>query len=284
MRYLITGKNGQLAQAFIKRLEVQSHDVIAPEKSAADITNIDAMRQQVNLSRPHVIINCAAYNAVDTAEKDKEKAFHVNSEGPRVLAELARETGASIVHFGSDYVFDGTKETGLYVEQDSTNPLNEYGKSKLAGEINVRNANDRHLVLRLSWVFGEGKQNFIHKLLEWSSKNEYLKISCDEFSVPTYTETVVDVTLEALRRELTGVFHLTNSGYCSRYEWASFILWEKGINKFIRPVHMDAFPQPAKRPAFSAMDNGSLRRLLGITIPDWRDDVRKFLRSGVDKK
>jgi len=283
MKYLITGKNGQLAQAFLRRFAVDSLDVAAPDESAADITDIDAMRMIVRDVRPDVIINCAAYNAVDRAETDAATAFRVNRDGPRVLAELARDAGARIVHYGTDYVFDGRKQAGLYQEQDTVNPLNLYGKSKLAGEEQAQAVHDTCLIFRLSWVFGPGKQNFIRKLREWSAVNDYLRVSCDEFSVPTYTEMIVDVTLKALNRDITGVFHLTNSGYCSRYEWASFILKEQGIRKFIRPVTMDTFGLPAKRPSFSAMDNGEVSRLLGITIPDWQDAVREFLKSGEDR-
>ena len=183
------------------------------------------------------------------------------------------------MHFGSDYVFDGRKENGLYTESDPVNPLNEYGQSKLAGEQHVMDQSDRFLVLRLSWVFGSGKQNFIYKLAEWSRNNEYLKIACDEFSVPTYTGMVVDITLKAIEQGMTGRYHLTNSGFCSRYEWAKLILSTIGVNKFIRPVTMDTFNLPAKRPKFSAMTNSKLASLLNVDIPTWEESVRLFLKE-----
>ena len=132
-------------------------------------------------------------------------------------------------------------------------------------------------MFRLSWVFGVGKQNFIAKLLEWSAAQQYLRIACDEFSVPTWTETVVDVTLNALEQGVSGLYHLTNSGYCSRYEWAKTILRIKGIDKFIRPVSMDSFHLPAKRPGFSAMSNRMISERLNISIPAWEDAVDRFL-------
>ncbi len=279
MKYLIAGRNGQLARAFVRRFEERALDFKAPDESHFDITDSDSVSRGVDSYRPDVIINCAAYNFVDKAEQEREKAFAVNATGPRYMARAAAQRKALIVHFSSDYVFDGQKENGLYSEDDATNPLNEYGRSKLAGENAVREETDKLLVFRLSWVFGEGKQNFIHKLLEWTKNNEYLKIACDEFSVPTYTNTVADITLKALEQGVTGLYHLTNSGFCSRYEWAQAVFRDLGINKFIRPVTSEIFNFPARRPKFSAMSNENLSRLLDIRIPSWEEGVRSFLRE-----
>jgi dTDP-4-dehydrorhamnose reductase len=280
MRYLITGRNGQLAKAFVRRLESIAAEYYAPDESQCDITDAAGVRDMVRVYCPGVIINCAAYNLVDRAEQEPGAAFAVNAEGPRILAEAALDQGALMVHYGSDYVFDGTKENGLYRETDPTNPLNEYGKSKLAGEQSVRGMlPERSLVFRLSWVFGEGQQNFIVKLLAWSRTQEFLRVACDEVSVPTWTETVVDVTLKALDQGVTGLYHLTNSGYCSRYEWARSILRRKGIDKLVRPVSMDVFDLPAKRPTFSAMSNQMITGRLSITLPSWEEAVECFLRE-----
>ena len=281
MNYLIVGKNGQLAKAFARRLESISAEYHAPDESRCDITNAAGMRAIIDSTRPGVIINCAAYNLVDRAEDERDAAFAVNAGGPRILAEAARDRGAFLVHFGSDYVFDGTKESDLYREEDATNPLNEYGRSKLAGEQAVQEVlAGRSLVLRLSWVFGEGQQNFIVKLLQWSRSQEFLRVASDEVSVPTWTETVVDATLRALEQGVTGLYHLTNSGYCSRYEWAREILRRKGIDKFVRPVSMDVFNLPAKRPRFSAMSSQRITDALNITPPSWEEAVGCFLEEG----
>jgi dTDP-4-dehydrorhamnose reductase len=278
MNYLITGSGGQLAASFTKRLRSRSKEYLAPDESLCDITDRKSIRKVIASCHPRVIINCAAYNLVDKAEQDRDRAFQVNALGPRLLAEEARECNAVLVHFGSDYVFDGFKQDSLYREDDTASPLSEYGRSKLAGEQAVKEVlGDRSLVFRLSWVFGEGKQNFIAKLLEWSAAQEYLRIACDEFSVPTWTETVVDVTLNALEQGVSGLYHLTNSGYCSRYEWAKAILRKKGIDKFIRPVSMDSFGLPAKRPKFSAMSNQAIMNRLNTSIPNWEEAVDRFL-------
>jgi len=279
MKYLISGRNGQLAKAFIKRFEEKSIDFIAPEESYFDITDLNKVIEIVGSCKPDIIINCAAYNLVDKAEQEYDKASNVNASGPRHLAYAARKHNAFLVHFSSDYVFDGLKENGLYKEDDSVNPVNAYGKSKLSGEKLVQEETDKFLIFRLSWVFGEGRQNFIYKLIEWSKDNEYLKIACDEFSVPTYTYTAVDITLKALDGGISGLYHLTNNGFCSRYEWARFVLANCGINKFIRPVSMDVFNLLAKRPKFSAMSNEKLSGLLNVDIPTWEEGVKSFLRE-----
>ena len=279
MKYLITGRNGQLASAFIERFEKLSIDFTAPDESQLDITDQLAVANVVSAYKPDIIINCAAYNLVDRAELDTDTAFTVNASGPKYLAQAAARHKVVLVHFGSDYVFDGVKENGLYTEADPVNPLNEYGKSKLLGEQLVSQECTKHLILRLSWVFGAGTQNFIHKLFEWTKNNEYLKIACDEVSVPTSAKTVVEVTLKALDQGVTGLYHLPNTGYCSRYEWARFVLKNMGIAKFVRPVSMDAFNLPARRPKFSAMDNNRLSLVLNTAIPPWEDAVTLFLHE-----
>ena len=282
MKYLITGRNGQLAAAFIRRFESRSIDFTAPDESLLDITDANGTDACVGSARPDIILNCAAYNLVDKAEQEPGHAFHVNETGPRNLAIAAHKHHAMLVHYSSDYVFDGRKEHALYGEGDAVNPLNQYGRSKLAGEQAVREVlGDRSLVFRLSWVFGRGKQNFIAKLLEWSAAQEYLKIACDEFSVPTWTETVVDATMNAVEQGANGLYHLTNSGYCSRYEWAKSILRKQGIDKFIRPVSMDSFGLPAQRPRFSAMSNQTIADRMKISIPTWEEAVDRFLKQEI---
>jgi dTDP-4-dehydrorhamnose reductase len=280
MKYLITGKNGQLAREFIRVFEARNIEFIAPDEAHLDITNSAQVADVVAACRPDVIINCAAYNLVDRAEQESEKAFAVNDRGPKNLARAAAAGKATIVHFGSDYVFDGAKENGLYVEADRVNPLNEYGRSKLAGEDLSVEAGGNCLVFRLSWLYGDGEQNFIFKLAEWSKTSEYLKIACDEFSVPTSAKTVVDLTMRSLDVGIRGLYHLTNSGYCSRYEWANFILRQLGIRKFVRPVSMETFNLPARRPKFSAMSNAALSQVLKVGIPAWEEAVASYLREG----
>jgi len=279
LKILIAGKQGQLARAFIKRLQQDSIDFLAPDEDVFEITDSNKIMSVVDSYRPEVIINCAAYNLVEQAEQDYGNAFKVNGLGPKLLAWAAQKYNAKLVHFGSDYIFDGQKEDGLYSEEDQTQPLNQYGRSKLMGERWVQEETDNYLIFRLSWVFGEGKQNFIYKLFTWAQNNRFLKISCDEFSVPTYTETVVEVVLKALDQNLTGLYHLTNQGFCSRYQWALQVMATLEIPKFIRPVSITSFNLPVKRPLFSAMSNKAIALQLNIDIPSWEEAVEQYLKN-----
>lgn len=278
-RFLITGKGGQLAKAFEDYFISQGFDYTALDRKALDITNLDNLVTTIEALRPEIIINCAAYNLVDQAETDCLQAYRVNALGPQLLAYLCKRYNCKLVHYSSDYVFDGQKTDGLYREDDRTNPLSEYGRSKLIGEKAVLETSKNHLAFRVSWLFGEGKQNFIYKLMQWQSQQDYLRISCDEFSVPTYTKTVVEVTIKAIEAGLTGLYHLTNSGFCSRYEWASFVFKRCGIKKHLHPVSMAVFDLPAKRPGFSAMDNRLICNTLNIDLPDWQEAVEEYLKS-----
>jgi len=277
MRVYIIGSKGQLGGAFVDRFKASGWDYVAADLDTLDITDANAVMDALMAYRPALILNCAAYNLVDKAETEKEKAFAVNAEAVRTLALAARKLEATLVHYSTDYVFDGTKGAP-YTEADKPNPLNVYGQSKLKGEEYARQA-DGSLVLRLSWVFGKGQQNFIHKLLGWAKNPGPLKIAADEVSAPSYAEDVVTATLEALKAGLSGTWHLANTGSCSRYDWAKLVLKECGIEKEILPARMADFNLAAKRPGYSAMSNEALTRELGITIPTWEEAVKRFIRE-----
>jgi dTDP-4-dehydrorhamnose reductase len=276
-QYLETGAAGQLAAAFARRFEQSGADFSYPR---LDITDFDAVMEAVSAYRPDVILNCAAYNLVDKAETDHVQAFKINAFGPALLSHAAKKYNSTLVHYGSDYIFDGLKKSP-YVESDPANPLSQYGKSKLAGEQLAAEGGARTLILRLSWVFGPGQQNFIHKLKEWARDGRVLKMADDDISVPTYTEDAVDVTLKAVESGLSGVYHLTSSGVASRYEWAEFVLKELGLKNKLERARRDDFNLPAKRPGFSAMSNRKIAAELNLNIPEWRDAVRSFLKKEV---
>ena len=277
MRVLITGSKGQLGAAFVKRFQANGWDYAAADADTLDISDINAVMDSVMPYRPGLILNCAAYNLVDKAETEPEKAYAVNAEGVRNLALAARKLESKLVHFGTDYVFDGAKKAP-YAEADAANPLNRYGGSKLKGEEYALQAPDT-LVLRLSWVYGAGQQNFMHKLLGWAQNPGPLRVCDDEISVPTYTEDIVDVTMEALKAGLFGRWHLAGGGSCSRHEWARAALRAHGIEKEVLPAKISEFSLPAKRPAYSALSNAALSRELGIKIPHWQESVDKFIKG-----
>ena len=282
MKILLTGANGQLAGEFQRLLEHYPHEVAALDRAMLDISNDDHVEQAFIAHTPDIVFNCAAYNLVDRAEQEYESAFRVNAMGVRNLARASKKMDSLLVHFSSDYVFDGTKED-FYSEEDITNPLNKYGESKLSGELFLKEETDNFLLFRVSWVFGAGQQNFLYKLLEWAKQKKLLKVVCDQISVPTCTRDIAHLTMFAINKGLRGVYHLTNSGYASRYEVARFFLEKTGMDNLVLPVRSDAFPSPAKRPYFSAMSNIKLSRALDVQIPDWRIGIESHVKYLFEK-
>jgi dTDP-4-dehydrorhamnose reductase len=276
-KFLVIGKNGQLGKEFVKHFSKTSTDYIALGHSEIDISDLDNVIEVINQIKPEIIINTSAYNQVDLAEKDYEIAFKTNSFGIHNLVRASNQNKSLLVHYGTDYIFDGTKNDGLYTELDNPNPLSQYARSKYMGE-SFLNDYSKHLLFRVSWVFGDGEQNFIYKFKQWS-KNKIMKISGDEVSVPTSTKTIVDITLKSINQDLRGLYHLTNTGYCSRYEYAKFITNTLKLNNIIYPVNMNSFNLPAERPTFSAMDNSKIQKILNIDIESWQDAVKDFLKE-----
>ena len=278
MKFLITGSNGQLAREFIRVLAAANHEVIAPSEERLDISDPHSIHEAISENKPEVIVNCAAYNLVDKAEEDFDAACSVNAKGVRNLAIASKKYNALLVHFSTDYVFDGSKED-FYTEEDTPNPINNYGKSKLLGERFVTEETDDFLLLRLSWVFGEGKQNFFYNLLKWAEKSRVLKVVCNEISVPTFTEDIAEVAMLAVANGLRGIFHLTNGGYATRYEVARYFFEKLEVDKLILPVSSDYFLTAAKRPPFSAMSNRRISEALSLRIPEWKNGVDRFIEN-----
>lgn len=275
MKYIIAGSSGQLAKAFIKKFKELNFDFVAPSEQEFDITDKNKIEKVLLEYKPNVIINCAAYNNVEFAEQDNSKAILINKTAITNLVEIAKIYNLKLVHFGSDYVFDGTKGS-LYTEEDKTNPLNEYGKSKLAGEQEALKYNNS-LVCRLSWVIGEGQQNFLFKLSGWLKNNKAIKVSCDEVSVPCFTFDIVDVIIKALENNLVGLYQLTNSGKASRYELAQEFIRLKNLDNEILPVPMASFGSKVQRPLVTAMSNKKISQKLNITIPSWQESLKKYI-------
>jgi dTDP-4-dehydrorhamnose reductase len=278
MKFIITGAKGQLAKEFLN--QISDIEVKALDKESLDISDLSVAEEAVSHFKPDVIINCAAYNFVDEAEGNFDVAYRVNALGPKNLALTCKKYNTLLVHYSTDYVFDGGKGD-FYTEQDEPKPKNNYGKSKLDGERLLQEETDNFLLFRVSWVFGQGKQNFFCKLKQWTETQNVVKVACDQISVPTYTEDIVKVTIRAINKGVRGVFHLTNSGYASRYETARYFVERLGLSNLILPVGSNYFPSPAKRPYFSAMSNAKISKILNISIPDWKDGVDRFIKRGI---
>jgi len=273
-KFLIIGAGGQLGKEFVRVLSSKGIDFVALERKDLDVTNFEKVYKTLKEIKPSIVINCSAYNQVDLAETEILKAFSTNAIGPYNLAITCREIKAKLIHYSTDYVFDGIKK-GLYTEEDPPNPLNQYARSKLLGEELVKQVLEDYLILRVSWVYGEGRQNFIYKLLQWAKEREVLQIAFNEVSVPTYTGFIVEKTLKALEKGLTGLYHLVPRGYASRYEWAKLTLKLFRIEKVLIPVEKEIFNLPAKRPDFSAMSCEKIEKALGEEFEEWDEIYSK---------
>jgi dTDP-4-dehydrorhamnose reductase len=228
--------------------------------------------------RPDVVMNGSAYNDVDGAESDWQGAFLVNGIGVKNLALACRNVGAVLVHFSTDYVFDGQTDRP-YTIGDMPNPVNTYGQSKLLGEEFLREHGDRYYLIRTSWVFGSGVHSFPLKVCRWARERHTLRMVEDQVSSPTSATDLARATLLLIRTEQYGLYHVTNSGPASRYQWAEVILNAIGWDGSLEPARSDEFPSPARRPSYSVLDNFPLLMTIGETLPPWQEATERFLRE-----
>ena len=276
MRTLIFGARGQLGRDLLRVFhaegEVQGYDL--PE---ADISDEVALQPMVERFAPDLIVNAAAYTNVDGAEDDLEAAFLANEVGARNLADLAAYRQIPIVHYSTDYVFDGTKRTP-YEEDDPIAPLGVYGKTKAAGEAAVRKANARHFIVRTAWLYGPGGNNFVEKVLRAAKEKPALKIVTDETGSPTHTLDLAEATRALAHTEHFGVYHVVNTDHCSRFDYAKEILRLAGLTTPIAPCTADEFPAKAMRPRYSVLSTRKLREATGHVMRPWQDALRDYLR------
>jgi len=278
MKIVITGAGGQLGQDIVNYCRVKDLDYCAANSSLLDITHAASVKQFLNSKSPDVIINCAAYNAVDLAEKEWERAYLVNGIGVKNLVLSANKLNAVLVHYSSDYVFDG-QANRPYTIAHAPCPVNRYGESKLLGEMILRDLCDSYLLIRVSWVFGAGGDNFAKKILEWSKARKELTVVTDQIASPTYTSDLARATFDLLKMKSLGLYHITNSGHCSRFEWAQYVLKRIGWDGVLIPGKSQDFPSAARRPNFSVLDNFGTKVSLGYVLPHWKDATDRFLQE-----
>jgi len=282
MKILITGAGGQLGQDFQKLFEKEGIEYIPTdfkeEYTKLDITNLREVIKFAKETKPDVIINCAAYNAVDKAEVEWKIAYNINGLAVRNLAIAASYINAFLVHYSTDYVFDGKKGIS-YTIFDTPNPLSKYGESKYLGEKLLSTFYDNFALIRTSWVFGKGNVNFAKKVIEWFKNNKSLSFVVDEVSAPTYTVDLANATWGIIRQKARGLYHISNGGECSRYEYGKYILEKIGYDGEIRKAYQKDFNLPAKRPKYSKLDNFGLFETTNFKMPEWKDAVDRFLKE-----
>jgi dTDP-4-dehydrorhamnose reductase len=275
MRIVLTGADGMLGHALKEQLPDPA--IVCFNREALDITVLDDVVRKVKDARPDCIINAAGFTDVDACETEPEKAYLVNGIGARNLAIAGEETGCPIVHVSSDYVFDGTKE-GAYDEWDDTNPVSRYGISKLLGERFVMSLTNRFYIVRTSWLYGPSGRNFVNTVLRLMKEKERIEVVTDQVGSPTFTRDLAVKIREIIGRGY-GIYHVTNSGICSWYEFAKAIAAKKQINTPIDPVTSEQFRRPAKRPANSVLGNTMLR-LEGLEpLRPWQEALGEYLGS-----
>lgn len=278
MKFFITGVNGQLGYDVKRELLERGYtDILAPTRVDLDITNEDAVKKMIREYRPSVIFHCAAYTAVDKAEEEQEKCYQVNVLGTKYLTEAAKEVGAKIIYISTDYVFDGTKE-GFYQVEDKVNPVNYYGKTKYLGENFIR-AYDNHIIVRISWVFGINGKNFIRTMLNLAESHKELNVVCDQIGSPTYTKDLAGLLVNMFLSNVKGLYHVTNEGYCSWYEFAEFIFKESRKKVKVHPILTKDYKTIAKRPLNSKLSKESLDDIGMKRLPEWQDAVKRYIRE-----
>ncbi len=288
MKILILGRNGQLGWE-LERTLAPLGPVSALDYTQLDLQDFDAVRKKVRDLRPELIVNASAYTNVDQAERESEKAYAINATAPGILAKEAASLDAALIHYSTDYVFDGRKGRP-YSETDVPNPLSVYGRSKLAGERAIQAGGGAYLILRTAWVYSLRGNAFVTKVLHWSRQSETLRIVDDQVSNPTWARMLAEVTAQVLARggnvlrEHKGLYHLAGRGHASRFEWAQEILRldpkreEQAVEQLLPGLTRD-FPTPAQRPLFSALDCSRFEDTFGLCLPDWRAALRLAMVS-----
>jgi dTDP-4-dehydrorhamnose reductase len=275
VKILLTGPTGQVGWELCSRLPALG-EVVALDRAALDLSDPDAIRERVRELRPEVIVNAAAYTAVDRAESEPDLATAINATAPGVLAEEARCLDALFVHYSTDYVFDGTKATP-YVEDDSPNPLSVYGRTKLEGERAIRASGCRHLILRTSWVYAGRGHNFLLTMLRLGAERPELRVVGDQRGAPTWARDIAEASVKLLAQPVEGLFHLTAAGETTWHGFASEIMRLAGLAAVVQRIRSDEYPTAARRPANSVLDNGRLRAAAGVVMPAWEESLAKCL-------
>ncbi len=285
---LVTGVNGQVGFELLRSLQGLGR-VVACDRSMLDLSDLERVRSVVRELKPSIIVNPAAYTAVDTAETDVEGARRLNADVPRVFAEEAARSGAVLIHYSTDYVFDGTKE-GAYVETDATNPQNVYGLTKLEGEQAIASVGCAHLILRTSWVYGRRGKNFLMTMLKLGAERRELKVVADQIGAPTWAKTISAATSHIIAQGVaagamdwwtrhSGIYHFTSTGATSWHGFAEAIFAAVNVEwaPTVLPIPASEYPVPAKRPANSQMSHDKLAETFKVKLPTWDDALRLCL-------
>lgn len=285
-RIMITGASGQLGLALFRLLKDQSRyellrtDVFTSDDGAVealDITNEAEVRAYIDKNMPEIIINCAAFTAVDLCESQEDKAYQINALGPKNLAIAAENIHATLVHVSTDYVFDGMAFEP-YEEDFQTNPISAYGRTKQAGDVFVRANCSKFFILRTAWVYGEGK-NFVRTMLRLAQSSNKVRVVADQYGTPTSATELARTIIFLMETDSYGIYHATCEGSTTWYEFAQTIFRSAGIDITVEPISTSEYPTPAKRPMYSVLDNKALRERHGYSMKDWKEALEEYMQQ-----
>lgn len=279
MKILLLGHTGQVGWE-LQRCLAPLGQILAPERALLDLSRPDTVAAAVRAIGPDLIVNAAAYNAVDRAESEERACYAVNAESVAVLAQEAARLGALLVHYSTDYVFDGAKRAP-YVESDPAAPINVYGRSKLEGERQIAHSGCRHLILRTSWVYAMRGSNFVLTMLRLARERPELRVVNDQVGLPTWARDIAEATLSALKgpEPLEGLYHVTAAGSTTRFDFAKRVLQLTGLATPVIPVSTAEYPAAAARPPYSVLDSGRFQQATGLPIGPWEERLQVCLAN-----
>ncbi len=278
MKVLVTGANGQLGYDVIKQLNSVDIDYLGTDRESLDITNKEQVTRVISDHNPDVVIHCAAYTAVDKAEDEKELCYSVNVLGTKYVAEACKEIDAKMFYISTDYVFDGEGDEPFGVT-DKPNPINYYGQTKYEGEVEVQKILDKCFVVRISWVFGCNGNNFVKTMLRLGKERDEISVVADQIGSPTYAYDLAKLLVKMIQTDKYGIYHATNEGYCSWYEFACEIFKQVGINVRVNPIKTEEYPTRAKRPKNSRL----VKNIGGVNnfsqLRNYKMAIQEFMKS-----
>lgn len=278
MKIVVTGANGQLGYDVCKVLSTRNIEYKGVDIADFDITDKMAVQQYMETYRPNAVIHCSAWTAVDKAEDEPEKVEAVNAQGPRNIAEACKAIGAKMLYISTDYVFPGIGEH-FYEPQDPTGPLSVYGKTKLDGELAVRELLEHFFIVRISWVFGKNGNNFVKTMLRLAETREEVSVVCDQIGSPTYTADLAPLLCDMIATDSYGIYHATNEGVCSWAEFAEEIFKVAGKQIRVVPIATEQYPTKAIRPKNSRMSKECLDKAGFHRLPHWRDALARYWKE-----
>lgn len=285
MNILVTGANGQLGHEMQRMAKSSNHNYIftdvADGYEKLDITNLEDIRETVKKNDVDIIVNCAAYTNVDKAESDYDTANLINNTAAGNLAAAMKEVGGTLIHISTDYVFQGDRNTPCQ-EDWTTNPLGVYGKTKLAGEKAIEATGCNHIIIRTAWLYSQWGKNFVKTMQSLTASHDTLKVVFDQVGTPTFAGDLADVIAHIInsgQTDKTGIYHFSNEGVCSWYDFAKLICKLSGNTCDINPCYSEEFPSPVKRPHFSVLDKKKIRNTFGIKVPYWTDSLEVCIKQ-----